>query len=87
MVGSSAFDPVPHGPALCDLRRGALRSPPIRRSNWRLYVTLTSLSEGDRPDVLFWRTVTDSRALTWFGLNLARCFPPRVQLRSPDRLH
>jgi len=65
-------------------------SPTIRQSNWRFYGTLTSLPEGDRPGVLFWRTVTDSRALTWFGLNLARCFPlrraERMSIRRSDAI-
>jgi hypothetical protein len=63
-------------------------SPTIRQSNWRFYGTLTSLPEGDRPGVFFWRTVTDSRALNWFGLNLARCFPlrraERMSIRRSD---
>jgi Uncharacterized conserved protein (COG2071) len=57
-------------------------SPTIRQSNWRFYGTLTSLPEGDRSGVFFWRTVTDSRALTGFGLHLARCFP----LRRAERM-
>ncbi|MEA2627842.1 MAG: hypothetical protein QOJ10_302 [Chloroflexota bacterium] len=63
-------------------------SPTIRQSNWRFYGTLTSSPEGDRSGVFFWRTVTDSRALTGFGLHLARCFPlrraERMSIRRSD---
>lgn len=52
-------------------------APNLWQSNWRFYGTLTSLPEGERPGVLFWRTVTDSAWLTLFGFRIARCFPVR----------
>lgn len=52
-------------------------APRVLQSNWRFYGRLTGLPEGERPGVLFWRTVTDSRSLAAFGLRLARCFPLR----------
>jgi len=60
-------------------------APDVWQSNWRFYGTLTSLPEGARPGVLFWRTVTDSRWLTMFGLRLARCFPLRRVQRMEVR--
>jgi len=62
-------------------------TPSLWQSNWRFYGTLTSLPEGQQPGVLFWRTVTDSRFLTMFGLRLARCFPVQRAQRMELRCH
>jgi hypothetical protein len=63
-------------------------APDVWQSNWRFYGTLINLPEGHRPGVLFWRTVTDSRALTVYGRRIARCFPVRrarrLELRRQD---
>lgn len=62
-------------------------TPSVWQSNWRFYGTLTSLPGGQRPGVLFWRTVTDSRLLTIFGLGFARCFPVQRAQRMEVRCH
>lgn len=64
-------------------------APRLSQANWRFYGHLTSLPEGERPGVLFWRTVTDSVLLAVFGRRLARCFPlqraRRMELRRRGR--
>lgn len=62
-------------------------TPSLWQSNWRFYGTLISLPEGERPGVLFWRTMTDSWFLTAFGLRIARCFPVRRARRMEVRRH
>jgi len=62
-------------------------APNVWQSNWRFYGTLTSLPGAAQPGVLFWRTVTDSRWLTVFGLRIARCFPLRRVRRMEVRRH
>ena len=49
----------------------------IMQANWRFYGQLQLQQRQDESPagVLFWKTVTDSRALALFGRRLARCFP------------
>ena len=50
-------------------------APCFIQSNWRFYGTVSGLPEGERPGVLFWRTLTDSRLLALYGRRIVRSLP------------
>lgn len=70
---------------------GAL-APRIIQSNWRFYGSVRGLPEGEQAAVLFWRTLTDSRLLAFWGLHLGRFLPVerarRLELwRQDEEVH
>ena len=63
-------------------------APRVIQSNWRFYGGVTALPEGERPGVLFWRTLTDSRMVAFLGGRVFRTLPAervsRIDLRRSD---
>ncbi|MGH9779960.1 MAG: hypothetical protein ACRD5I_16280 [Candidatus Acidiferrales bacterium] len=60
-------------------------APRVIQSNWRFYGAATNLAGGERPGVLIWRTLTDSRIAAFFGGRVSRALPvervSRMRLR------
>lgn len=50
-------------------------APRVIQSNWRFYGTVTNLPGGERLGVLFWRTLSDSRLVAFFGRPVSWALP------------